>query len=82
MVVGDTLMLAPVPTSVPPHEPLYHLMLAPVPRLPPLTLSVEELPEQMVDAEAEALVGAVEAVLTVTVVDTQPVIVPHGDGSS
>ncbi len=44
VAVGDTVMLAPVPADVPPHEDVYHFQLAPVPRLPPLTDSVVLLP--------------------------------------
>ncbi len=45
---GATVTLLPVPTDVPPQLPLYHLQLAPVPRLPPVVLSVVLLPLQMV----------------------------------
>ena len=38
----------PVFIAVPPQLPLYHFQLAPVPRLPPLTLNVVVLPRQMV----------------------------------
>jgi hypothetical protein len=48
VAVGDTVMLAPVPADVPPHDDVYHLQLAPVPRLPPLTDSVVFLPRQIV----------------------------------
>ena len=58
-----------MPTEVPPHEPLYHCQLAPVPRLPPETDKVVELPEHIAVGDAEADEGAVELVLTVTVTD-------------
>ncbi len=45
---GATVTLLPVPNVVPPQLPLYHLQLAPVPRLPPLTLKVVLFPRQMV----------------------------------
>jgi hypothetical protein len=48
VAVGDTVMLAPVPAEVPPHDDVYHFQLAPVPRLPPLTDSVVFLPLQIV----------------------------------
>ena len=48
VAVGDTVMLAPVPADVPPHDDVYHLQLAPVPRLPPLTDSVVFFPRQIV----------------------------------
>ena len=48
VAAGATVTLLPVPTDVPPQLPLYHLQLAPVPRLPPLTLKVVFLPRQIV----------------------------------
>ena len=33
-------MLLPVPTAVPPQLPEYHFQTAPVPKLPPVTVSV------------------------------------------
>jgi hypothetical protein len=48
LTVGDTVMLAPVPANVPPHDDVYHFQLAPVPRLPPLTERVVFLPRQIV----------------------------------
>ena len=48
VAAGATVTLLPVPTDVPPQLPLYHLQLAPVPRLPPVVLSVVLLPLQMV----------------------------------
>ena len=48
VVVGATVTLLPVPTAVPPQLPLYHFQLAPVPKLPPLTLNVVVLPKQIV----------------------------------
>jgi hypothetical protein len=48
VAVGDTVMLAPVPADVPPHDDVYHFQLAPVPKLPPLTDSVVFLPRQIV----------------------------------
>ena len=45
---GATVMLAPVPANVPPHDVVYHFQLAPVPRLPPLTERVVFLPRQIV----------------------------------
>ena len=40
VVLGVTLRLVPVPAEVPPHEPLYHFQLPPVPSEPPDMLSV------------------------------------------
>ena len=48
VVAGATVTLLPVPTDVPPQLPLYHFQLAPVPKLPPLTLNVVFLPKQIV----------------------------------
>jgi hypothetical protein len=46
---------------------VYHFHEAPLPSDPPITLTEDELPEQMATGVADALVGAVELVLTVTV---------------
>ena len=61
---GETVILLPVPADVPPHEPVNHSATAPVPALPPTTVSVVLLPLQMVEVP-EILVGATESVLTV-----------------
>lgn len=93
VIVGDTLMLAPVPTAAPPQLPLYHFHVAPVPKLPPLTVKLVELPVQMLlnGASDVADVGAVDGAETVTVklhVDVFPftsvailftVVVPGGN---
>ena len=42
------VILLPVPAAVPPQFPLYHLQLAPAPRVPPTTASVVLLPRQIV----------------------------------
>ena len=81
-MVGATLIVAPVPASVPPHDPVYHLTDAPVPRLPPDTVRFVLPPAHMAGVAAVAVVGATEAVLTVTVTCAQAVIVVHGDPSS
>ena len=72
--VGETVMLVPLPADVPPHEPLYHWNEAPVPRLPPDNVSVDELPLGMSAGDADAPVGGIDCVLAVTVVLTQPVM--------
>lgn len=74
VAVGDTLMDAPVPTSVPPHDPLYQFHVAPVPSEPPLTVSVDEPEGQMLGELAVADVGAVEEVLSDTVTLWQEVV--------
>ena len=71
--VGDTVMLLPVPADVPPHEPVNHSVTAPVPALPPTTVSVVLLPLQMVKVP-EILVGATESVLTVINCEAQAVV--------
>ena len=71
---GETVIDAPVPTTVPLHDPLYQFQLAPVPSDPPATLSVVLPPVQMVGDAAEADVAAVEAVFTVTVTLWQTVL--------
>ena len=70
MDVGETVMLFPVPADVPPHEPVNHSAVAPVPALPPATVSVVLPPLQIVVVPV-APVGAVDKVFTVTVT------VPH-----
>ena len=37
-----------MPTDVPPHEPLYHFQLPPVPKLPPFKVKVVLWPLQIV----------------------------------
>ena len=66
MVVGETVMLFPVPADVPPQDTVNHSAVAPVPALPPATVSVVLPPLQMVVVPV-APVGAVDKVLTVTV---------------
>ena len=66
-------MLLPVPSAVPPQVPEYHLAVAPVPALPPTTVRVVLLPEQMFEMP-EILVGATESVLTVINCEAQAVI--------
>ena len=66
MLVGETTRLFPVPTSVPPHEEVYHFIVAPWPP-PPVKVKVV-LPEpHIVVTLAVADVGATEAGVTVTV---------------
>ena len=59
-------MASPVPAGVPPHEPVNHSVVAPVPFAPPLTVNVVLLPLQMVVVPV-APVGAVDEELTVLV---------------
>ena len=57
-------MTSPVPAGVPPHEPVNHSVVAPIPFDPPSTVNVVLLPLQMVVAPV-APAGAVEEVFTV-----------------
>ena len=73
VVLGVTLRLVPVPAEVPPHEPLYHFQLPPVPRLPPDMLSVLLWPLQIVVVPLMLFVGT-EVSLTVIVTLWQAVV--------
>ena len=66
-------MLFPVPADVPPHDPVNHSATAPVPALPPDTVSVVLPPLQIVVVPV-APVGAVDNVFTVTVTVPQVVV--------
>ncbi len=72
MVVGETVMLLPVPMTVPPQEPANHCATAPVPADPPETVNVVLEPLQIVVLPVMPL-GATDGVLTVTVTDAQAV---------
>ena len=65
-------MLLPVPITVPLHELADHSALAPVPALPPTSVSVVLPPLQMVEIP-EILVGATESVLTLINCEAQVV---------
>lgn len=71
---GDTARELPDPTNPVPQPELYHCQFAPVPREPPTTFNVVELPSQIGLEVAEMLVAAVEFVLTLTVTLTQEVV--------
>ncbi len=71
---GETLNVAPDPTDPTPQLEEYHCQAAPVPSAPPATLNVVELPEQIGFTDAEALVAAVEFVLTVIITLTHAVV--------
>ena len=73
MLPGDTVMLLPVPTLVPPQEPLNHSAEAPVPDTPPTKLKVV-LPPAQSDVVPLIPVGAEESVLTVTIAEAQVVV--------
>jgi len=71
--VGETVTDVPVPALVPPHEPEYHCQLAPVPKEPPVSVSVVEPPVQIVEVPVIP-VGATDKVFTVTVTVAQVVV--------
>ncbi len=58
-------MLLPVPAEVPPHEPVNHCAVAPVPANPPVSVNVVLLPLHIVVVPVIP-VGATDKVLTVT----------------
>ena len=64
----------PLPTSVPPQEPVYQTQLALVPILPLVTVKVEVKPEQISVGLEVAVVGATDEVLCVTVTVAQVVV--------
>jgi len=66
-------MLFPAPAEVPPHEPVNHSAVDPVPGDPPDTVSVVLKPLQIVVVPVIP-VGAIESVFTVTVVFAQVVV--------
>ena len=59
-MVGLTLNGAPLPTNVPPQEPVYHFHEAFVPNDPPLILKLVEPPGQRLSASEDAEEGGVE----------------------
>ena len=66
-------MLLPVPITVPLHELADHSVMAPVPALPPTSVSVVLPPLQIV-VIPEILVGATEGVLTLMSCEAQAVV--------
>ena len=66
-------MLLPVPITVPLHELAVHSAMAPVPALPPTSVSVVLPPLQIVEIP-EILVGATESVLTLMSCEAQVVV--------
>lgn len=61
-------------TTVPVQEPESNCQFAPLPKEPPLTVRVVDVPSQIVERLAVKEVGAEELLLTVTVTVTQPVV--------
>ena len=64
MLVGDTEMLVPVPTKVPPQLPVYHFQAVALFNDPVLMLSVVEFP-YATDVLVAEIVGVVALVQTV-----------------
>ena len=54
---GVTVSVVPVAIEVPPHEPLYHFQLPPVPKEPPLSDNVLLWPRQIVEVPLMLLAG-------------------------
>jgi hypothetical protein len=71
-VEGETVMLFPVPSAVPPHDPLYHFQLAPAPKLPPFTEMVTAWPKHTV-VEPLIEVAGIEVSLEIIVLLIQVV---------
>ena len=65
---GVTVSVVPVAIEVPPHEPLYHFQLPPVPNEPPLNVNVLLWPLHIVVVPL-MLVAGTELSLTVIVND-------------
>ena len=57
----------PLPTCVPPQDPVYQTQFALVPKLPEVTVKVDAAPEQIFVGFDVAVVGATDGVLRVTV---------------
>ena len=57
----------PLPTCVPPQDPVYQTQFAFVPKLPLVTVNVEVEPEQISVGFDVPVVGATDGVLWVTV---------------
>jgi hypothetical protein len=76
VTVGDTFNVLPEPIEVPPHVPAYHFQLAPVPKVPPLTVRTTSVPVQVVSSEALMLLAANESAFSVIILLTQAVL-PH-----
>ena len=70
-------MLLPVPITVPLHELAVHSAMAPVPALPPTSVSVVLPPLQMVEVP-EILTGAVDNSFKVTLIPTVLLHIPTG----
>jgi len=63
---GVTVKLGPVDTRVPPQDPVNHCHTAPVPKLPPVTVSVFEVTAHVLLLVMLIPVGSVDKLLIVT----------------
>lgn len=70
----------PEPAVVPPHEPVYQYQFAPVPKLPPVNVNVEDVPGHIAEGDAEAEEAAIEPPLTIIVTLTQAVVLHNPSG--
>jgi hypothetical protein len=59
-------MLEPDPAEVPPQEPVNHCQMAPDPKLPPVTVSILEIPLHVLLLVIATPAGAVDRLFTVT----------------
>jgi hypothetical protein len=75
---GLTERPLPVPTDIPPHEPVYQWITSPVPPPPPFKVRVLFCPLQIVAGEAVAVVGSAEVWFTETVTSLQMETELHG----
>ena len=77
VVEGVTEILLPVPTSVPPHEPVYQFQAVALLSEPPVTRSVAEaLPQYVVSGDKVGKVGCKQLVV-VNEFTVQPVAGPE-----
>ena len=75
-------MEGPDPMEVPPQLPVNHCQEAPVPKAPPLTLRLVELPMHTGFTVADMEEGAVELVFTFTVSEAQLVVLQVPEASA
>ena len=68
--------MVPIPSNVPPQEPLYQYQSAPVPRLPPEKLNMLDTPLHITPGEAKTEPGAADNILTV-IVSFEHMVVLH-----
>ena len=54
----------PVPTDVPPQDPVNQLQVEFNPKVPPVSVRVEDVPPIIITGDAEAEVGPVELTIT------------------